>query len=248
MPNLTKSKSKHPTANSTFHPGSTPHEIANEPDWSLKVGRYAGITHIGEELAEDPHKVQEAKDNIKELKEKVQKGGLLDFREMIEDEKRRGTFHLKHPGKRPPGWRYVPNFTEDWVKMKQDWPTNVRRKQKKEEEKSEEERQEKQRKGEGMAVGMDGEQDGYLVNGKHEEHWHPGGSVPILAHAGRVHHETSEEYASIHDDYATQKLQECILGVVTDKAKKFIEKNAAETRKQKEQSAGSDKQALQGHR
>ena len=37
--------------------------------------------------------------------------------------------------------------------------------------------------------------------------WHPGGKAPILAHAGKVHHETTEEYASIHDDYATKKLQ-----------------------------------------
>ena len=29
----------------------------------------------------------------------------------------------------------------------------------------------------------------------------------ILAHAGRVHIETTEEFESIHDDYAQKKLQ-----------------------------------------
>lgn len=37
--------------------------------------------------------------------------------------------------------------------------------------------------------------------------WHPGGIAPILAHAGRVHTETTEEFESIHDDYAQKKLQ-----------------------------------------
>lgn len=36
--------------------------------------------------------------------------------------------------------------------------------------------------------------------------WHPGGKGPILAHAGKVHADTTEEFESIHDDYATQKL------------------------------------------
>lgn len=37
--------------------------------------------------------------------------------------------------------------------------------------------------------------------------WHPGGKAPIMAHAGKVHPDTTDEYASIHDDYANQKLQ-----------------------------------------
>lgn len=36
--------------------------------------------------------------------------------------------------------------------------------------------------------------------------WHPGGKGPVLGHGGCVHQETTEEYASIHDDYATSKL------------------------------------------
>lgn len=37
--------------------------------------------------------------------------------------------------------------------------------------------------------------------------WHPGGKAAIMAHAGRVHTETTEEYESIHDEYANERLQ-----------------------------------------
>ncbi|KAI5368020.1 putative oxidoreductase, molybdopterin-binding domain, oxidoreductase FAD/NAD(P)-binding protein [Septoria linicola] len=56
--------------------------------------------------------------------------------------------------------------------------------------------------------------------------WHPGGKAAILGHAGKVHQETSDEFASIHDGFAYQKLKECIIGVVTDKAANFIKANA----------------------
>lgn len=36
--------------------------------------------------------------------------------------------------------------------------------------------------------------------------WHPGGKSAIMNHAGKVHQETSDEYSSIHDNYAYQKL------------------------------------------
>lgn len=37
--------------------------------------------------------------------------------------------------------------------------------------------------------------------------WHPGGMTPILAHAGRVHIDTTDAFESIHDDFAQSKLQ-----------------------------------------
>ncbi|KAI2630021.1 hypothetical protein GGS21DRAFT_211187 [Xylaria nigripes] len=77
--------------------------------------------------------------------------------------------------------------------------------------------------------------------------WHPGGAAPIMMHAGAVHYDTTEEFSSLHDDYAYQKLNECVLGVVTDKAKKHIEK----TKQDKEKDAQSrhiEDQALQKHR
>ena len=36
--------------------------------------------------------------------------------------------------------------------------------------------------------------------------WHPGGKTAILAHAGKCHNETTDEFAGIHDDFAYQKL------------------------------------------
>lgn len=36
--------------------------------------------------------------------------------------------------------------------------------------------------------------------------WHPGGAAAIMPHAGRCHAETTEEFSSIHDDYAYGKL------------------------------------------
>jgi nitrate reductase (NAD(P)H) len=37
--------------------------------------------------------------------------------------------------------------------------------------------------------------------------WHPGGKASILAHAGKVWQSTTEEFESIHDDYAHGKLK-----------------------------------------
>ncbi|GKZ79170.1 hypothetical protein AnigIFM56816_003045 [Aspergillus niger] len=140
------------------HPGSSLAEIENEPDWELHSrehrlgyrnasGRYAGITHIGDELAENPEEVREAREQIGDLKRKVEKGKLVNFRDLIEDQKNREAFHLRHPEKRPFGWRYVPEYTEEWVKFGQEWPTNVRRRQEEEESQREEQQKTKQEEG-----------------------------------------------------------------------------------------------------
>jgi nitrate reductase (NAD(P)H) len=79
--------------------------------------------------------------------------------------------------------------------------------------------------------------------------WHPGGKSAILGHAGKVHQETSDEFASIHDGYAYKKLNECVLGVVTDKAKQFIKANAEAMAKELAQSGSKDqKTVLEKHR
>lgn len=70
--------------------------------------------------------------------------------------------------------------------------------------------------------------------------WHPGGKAAILGHAGKVHQETSDEFASIHDGYAYQKLKECILGVVTEKAANLIKANAEAAAKEKANSKSKD--------
>lgn len=50
-----------------------------------------------------------------------------------------------------------------------------------------------------------------VVNGKVYDStsvldWHPGGKAAIMTHAGKVHVDTTEEFESVHDDYAQKKL------------------------------------------
>lgn len=79
--------------------------------------------------------------------------------------------------------------------------------------------------------------------------WHPGGKAAILGHAGKVHQETSDEFASIHDGFAYQKLKECILGVVTEKAANYIKANAESAAKEKAQSQNKGRDVvLQKHK
>ncbi|OMP82095.1 Nitrate reductase [NADH] 1, partial [Diplodia seriata] len=58
--------------------------------------------------------------------------------------------------------------------------------------------------------------------------WHPGGKVGILGHSGKVHQGTSDEFATIHDSYAYQKLD--------DRTANYIRKNAAFTTKARAES------------
>ncbi|KAK1019429.1 hypothetical protein LTR54_000071 [Friedmanniomyces endolithicus] len=68
--------------------------------------------------------------------------------------------------------------------------------------------------------------------------WHPGGKAAILGHAGKVHLETTEEFSSIHDGFAYEKLKQCVLGVVTPKAANFMKSNAEAAAKEKAESGG----------
>ncbi|KAL4956782.1 hypothetical protein BDW69DRAFT_67808 [Aspergillus filifer] len=79
--------------------------------------------------------------------------------------------------------------------------------------------------------------------------WHPGGKGPIMGHAGAVHMDTTEEFNSIHDDYAQSKLKECIIGKVTDKAMSHMEKDAQQKAKEKEAKGGKNEDfALDEHK
>ncbi|KAF6219564.1 hypothetical protein HO133_004033 [Letharia lupina] len=81
-----------------------------------------------------------------------------------------------------------------------------------------------------------------------ELNWHPDVQAAKLGHAGRVHQDASDEFASIHHGYAFQKLNECILGTVTEKAAAFMKKNAEIKAKDLAQSSnGDDGLALQKH-
>jgi nitrate reductase (NAD(P)H) len=56
--------------------------------------------------------------------------------------------------------------------------------------------------------------------------WHPGGSAALLANAGMLSLEVTTSFNNIHDDYAHKKLAECAIGRVTDKAMKYMQRQA----------------------
>ena len=136
----------------TQHPGSTTEDIANEPDWknihghnhrvgfrNKQVDRLPGITHRDDERIEEAEELgDEAKAKYEKLKARAKKGDLINFRDLIEGEK---DLHLRHPENRSLGWRYVVEATEDWVKNKEEWPANIKRRQQKEEKRKKEEQE-----------------------------------------------------------------------------------------------------------
>lgn len=48
--------------------------------------------------------------------------------------------------------------------------------------------------------------DGKVYDATSVLSWHPGGPATIMGHAGKVHQDTTDEFSSIHDDFANQKL------------------------------------------
>lgn len=78
------------------HPGSTWEEILNEPDWADGrphrpghrdlYGRGAGNTHV-DESASITRERQRARDGIRKLDAKAAQGQLLNFREIINEQK-----------------------------------------------------------------------------------------------------------------------------------------------------------------
>ncbi|KAM0205836.1 hypothetical protein ACHAQI_008843 [Fusarium lateritium] len=91
--------------------------------------------------------------------------------------------------------------------------------------------------------------DGNVYDATSVLDWHPGGAAAILGHGGKVHQETSDEFASIHDEYAYKKLKECALGVVTEKAANFIKQNSEAAAKDASESSNKDEHlALEKHR
>nr|POF18611.1 nitrate reductase [nadh] 1 [Quercus suber] len=91
--------------------------------------------------------------------------------------------------------------------------------------------------------------DGKVYDATSVLSWHPGGKAAIVGHAGKVHQETSDEFASIHDGFAYQKLKDCILGVVTAKTAEFIKSKAEAAAKEKSASQNQNGDVvLQKHR
>ncbi|QLI74239.1 Nitrate reductase [Metarhizium brunneum] len=131
------------------HPGSSVHDIATEPNWGVghehRVGyrnssnRLPGLTDDGDYHAE----IEQAQLARKELEEEITHGTLINFRQLIEHQP---DFHLRHPENKSQGWRYVLDTTEDWVKQKQDWPINIRRKQEEQKSAAKNDKEKKERR------------------------------------------------------------------------------------------------------
>jgi nitrate reductase (NAD(P)H) len=129
------------------HPGSTQKEIEQEPSWEAeyhhqhRIGyknrdnRRPGVTHEQDEHTESDELADEARKDYDDLKKKANKGDLINFRDIVENEK---DLHLRHPENRSLGWRFVLQCTEDWVKNQEDWPANVQKRKKEEEEEAKE--------------------------------------------------------------------------------------------------------------
>lgn len=78
--------------------------------------------------------------------------------------------------------------------------------------------------------------------------WHPGGANAIMPHAGKCHTETTLEYASIHDDYANKKRDECYIGVLTKKGVELMREDAKRaTEARSKESKERDEYALKKH-
>ncbi|GEM12114.1 sulfite oxidase [Rhodotorula toruloides] len=146
------------------HPGSSAQEIADEPDWSgghqhrvgfrnrddrlpgLAPSSSAEINEAEHEHERERHEqdVAHAKAQLETLGEERSEGRLVNFREIVE---RQEDLHLRYPTERPIGWRYVLNETEDWVKNKQDWPANVKRRSQQEQQEQQQGKDEKEHEG-----------------------------------------------------------------------------------------------------
>ncbi|OCL15197.1 hypothetical protein AOQ84DRAFT_225138 [Glonium stellatum] len=121
------------------HPGSSLEEIQSEPDWAIghehRIGyknrqdRFPGLTHADDEIEEAKEQSKEAKKEHEELEERTRKGELVNFRDIIKNQK---DLSLRIPENRSIGWRYVLDCSEDWVKNQQPWPANNERKKKEE--------------------------------------------------------------------------------------------------------------------
>lgn len=204
----------------TEHPGSSQQEIASEPDWATQYkhehrvgykdrsGRLPGITHQDDEVqaADD---VEEAREEYQELIEKAKSGELVNFRDIVQNEK---DLHLRHPENRSQGWRFVLQCTEDWVKNKEEWPANVQ-KWKKEKEEKEKENEKKARENEDRANSQDqSKKDGNVD----EEQWKRAQGEGVKHHdaypsasddSGYSSEESEKsEYERLREKYSAQEI------------------------------------------
>lgn len=143
-------------AHELTHPGATLEEIQNEPDWSAghnhRVGfktiddrRVGYVTGGPDDEEADERIVAEARRKFELLRGKAKKGERINFRDVV---KGMTDFHMIHPERRAVGWRYVLECTEDEIKYGQEWPANVKRKERAEEAEKDEKKEKDKKKDE----------------------------------------------------------------------------------------------------
>jgi len=76
-----------------------------------------------------------------DLKTKEKHGNLVNFRGVITGQE---DFHLRYPENRSLGWKYVTAVSDDWVKNKEDWEANRKRREKEEQAKKNKEPEQKE--------------------------------------------------------------------------------------------------------
>lgn len=130
----------------TDHAGSSQQDIADEPDWAVtgndhypgyknRRGRRPGFVEDSDEYEVN---VGKAWDELQHTKHRAERGELVNWRDAIESQK---DLSLRHPEGHPHGWRYVLDYTEHGIKDDQDWPINVKKRQKAHEQQSQQDRQ-----------------------------------------------------------------------------------------------------------
>ena len=96
---------------------------------------------------------KKAKQEKAQLRQKEQKGELVNFRDIIQNQElgnvpsrsplygqqsQKGydyqDYHLRWPQKHPPGWEYLLDASENWIKNKQEWPVNVQKRKREQEQ------------------------------------------------------------------------------------------------------------------
>lgn len=134
------------------HPGATLEQIQGEPHWEASQNRIGlknrhnrrpgicGGEYEGHIDQDEESLVGEARTKFKALQDKAKKGELLNFRDIVQGLK---DLRRDNADPHPEGWRFVLQSTEDWVKYDQDWPANVKRRQKAEQEQKEQDEKEK---------------------------------------------------------------------------------------------------------
>ena len=162
--------------------GATKEEVEQEPAWSTggnhRVGflnnqsRLAGITRDGdhEEEEEADHTfTKEAIAKYNTLKQAAHDGKLLNFQDVM---KGQSDFHKQAPENFPPGWRFMVLAREDWIKSEQEWPANIKRREKEEADHKKKDAEERKRE----------EEEDQKRDPDDEENWRRGRGDPSEKH------------------------------------------------------------------